>query len=278
MKTEIKLIGADLEVDQTIRTECPYCRANERTFSVTRIASGLLYTCFRASCEASDGGFVATAGVLIPAEARTREAKLQPYEGDIIRISDADVRFFQDEYELSPTRARMFISRSADGRYILPIAGPHGRIKGYTLRIPWTGAPSTTAYGGPKARVHMHSHEPAQAFYVGPGDRRKLLVVEDQLSAIKAVESGAVGQAVALLGSGGSVKVDSMGGADAVREIASARPHEVIVAFDADATARAFKWARKWGLAFPKVRVAILRRDVKDTKLHDIAAAIGVTE
>lgn len=274
LATDIKLSAADLEVGASMRTSCPAC--NERTFSLTRTAEGVLYNCYRASCSLSDGGFVPTAGALVPAE-RDREPKLEPYTGSIHELTSADVNYFRNEYELTPDRARQHIQFADDGRYVLPIMDPAHRAKGYTLRVPWAGAPRWTDYGGPKARVFMHAHGPSQAFYFGPGPARRLLVVEDQLSALKAIESGAVGIAVALLGSGGSVKLDTMGGADSVREISMARPQEVIVALDADATARAFKWARKWGLAFPRVRVAILQRDIKDTKLHDIAAALGVT-
>jgi DNA primase len=92
------------------------------------------------------------------------------------------------------------------------------------------------------------------------------VLVEDQLSAISAQQGGV--NAVALLGT----HLNN----DKVWEISQWQPSQVIIALDADATDQAFKLARKWGLAFPKTRVAILARDLKEEKTDDIRYILGL--
>jgi hypothetical protein len=275
--TEIALMAAGLEIGSSIRIECPFCRNHERTMSVSRTATGILYNCFRASCTGQ--GHHGTAASLQPAE--IREAKLRPYLGETFPLEVEDYRFFREKYELPTEAVSTRIMLDGGGHYVLPIFNPHGYVKGFNVRMPWPGAPRQPTGPGPKANVYMHSHGPVQSFYGSVIPRlspRPIVLVEDQLSAIKAAQTGAVAYAVALLGAGGSTRLGSMSGSDGIRELSAIKPREVIVAFDADATDSAFKWARKWGLAFPKVRVAVLERDLKDTQLNDIADALNIVE
>jgi hypothetical protein len=271
----IKLEGMDLGVGDTRRVTCPFC--GERTCNITRQTAGLVYHCHRASCDAS--GFVPTAGQLLTPE-KDRGQELNPWTGARYRPVIADYQFFEDVYELPEETVTRHIALAGDGRYVLPIEDTRGYERGVVLRQPWPGAPRDST-GGAKAVAYWHAVGPRQAFYRAPqaymGGGR-LVLVEDQLSAIKAAASNAVGWAVSMLGTGGSLMTSSMGGTDAIQEIASLRPSEVIIAYDADAAERGFRWARKWGLAFPRVRVAVLERDIKDTRMADIADALGIEE
>lgn len=279
--TSVLLDAAELDIGSSRRTTCPAC--GHRTLSITRKPDGVLYHCFRVSCAYVDGGFIPTSGRLLPPELGP-EDRLNPYDGETLQLTIADEVYFDKAYELERRVAVRYIRRSLDGRYALPVFGPAGLERGIILRQPWPGAPITRPEypaGQPKAVAYWHAHGPRQAIYEHPTQRprvRRLLLVEDQLSALKALESGLFRHTVALLGTGGSVKLGSLGGTDAIRELSMLRPQEVIVAFDKDATERGFKWARKWGLAFPKVRVAMLERDIKDTPLSDIADALGIEE
>ena len=64
--------------------------------------------------------------------------------------------------------------------------------------------------------------------------------------------------------------------AERVRDISLARPREVVIALDEDATGNAFAIAKKWGMAWNRTRVAILEKDIKDTPASEQAEAIGV--
>jgi len=112
--------------------------------------------------------------------------------------------------------------------------------------------------------------EPLQSWYLKRASADSLIVVEDQLSAIKLYSHGF--SAVALLGVPGDGNI----GADRVRELASWSRGEVIIALDADATDKAFEFARRWGMAFRKLRVAILERDLKDEPAANFGEVLGL--
>lgn len=196
---------------------------------------------------------------------------LNPYEGDIENLTDEDVVFFRERYEL-PT-AEMWISRNSS-RYVLPIYDMHGASRGYVARQGWPDSPLAGKSAGQKAYTFMHVRGPVQSFYRNIANAIGVLVlVEDQLSAIKCAYAGF--DSCALLGMPVAA-IGSYSGADRIREIASLRPTEVVVAMDADATDKAFQFARNWGQAFHKCRVAILDRDLKDEKLDDIREVLGL--
>jgi hypothetical protein len=113
---------------------------------------------------------------------------------------------------------------------------------------------------------------PVQSFYshVYNLATDPLVLVEDQLSAIKLFSTGKY-NACALLG----VPNDGSIGVDRVREISKIPCSEVIVALDADATENAFQFVRKYGMAFKKIRVAILSKDIKDTQKAIFQEVLG---
>ena len=192
---------------------------------------------------------------------------------ETLLIADGSVTFenydyFSARFELdTPT-----IMLSEDDRYVFPINNMLGHVSGYIVREPvWSGieCPRKGTGSGPKAVTYMHADSPTQSWYRTDsrlGGFKKLVLVEDMLSAMKVAQNGV--DSVALLGT----QLD----ARKVREISQYRPSEVIIALDEDATDQAFKLAKKWGLAFPKVRVAILEQDIKDTDNEDVAEVLGL--
>lgn len=214
------------------------------------------------------------------------EVELRPYTGEILPLLDEDLVFFKARFELDKFAVAQHIKRSGDGRYVLPIhtpPNPYAGDRGYVLRVPWDGAPLRPSRSFPKADTYRSALGPVQSHYNGSGgvgpeyNKKPLVIVEDQLSAIKLAGNGY--HSVALLGAP-TDKLGTYGGQDRVAEIArrvsKSRINDVIVALDSDATEEAFKFARKWGHAFNKLRVAILERDLKDTKAWDFAEILGV--
>jgi len=195
---------------------------------------------------------------------------LTPYTGQLDMLTPADLAYFDGHYEIP--FAHRFIQRGMDGsRYALPIFAPNGDTRGYVLRKGWAGSPlDGWSFGDKKALTYMHKAAPVQSSYIATGQpTRPLVLVEDQLSAIKLFTDGY--NAVALLGvpNGGNI------GADRVREIARIQAGEVVVALDADATTNALEFVRKYGMAFRKIRVAILDRDLKDTPKRQFREVLG---
>lgn len=209
----------------------------------------------------------------------TNVTELNPYDGDIRPLTLDDYQYFERKYEISGHNLEVSqIARGTHGRYILPIFSSLQRVRGYVARMPWDGAPLWSSGTGTKALTYMHEVGAVQSFYapiysyIHP-ESSALVIVEDQLSAMKAAQAGY--SALALLGQPGSPNVRSYSGHDRVREIQATHPRSVIVALDADATEAAFEFVRKWGMAFEKIRVAILERDIKDSMLADIPAILG---
>jgi hypothetical protein len=207
--------------------------------------------------------------------------ELSPYEGDIENLTEEDVIFFDARYELP--NADKWISRNSS-RYVLPIYDTHGVPRGYVARQGYRPKRDGVFYPSPlygrssgqKAYTFMHARGPVQSFYRCSHwykDGAALVLVEDQLSAIKAAHAGF--NSCALLGMPVAA-IGSYSGADRIREIASLRPKEVVVAMDEDATDKAFQFARNWGMAFNKCRVALLDSDIKDTPLADIREVLGL--
>lgn len=199
--------------------------------------------------------------------------QLRPYDGEIAHLKESDIDFFEARYEVTP---HGYIAR-AGYRYALPILSPDGSRRGIVIRKPWVGSPLSRTWAaasdiGSKAYTFVEKLGPIQSWHVPDyADYPNiLLVLEDQLSAIKAAEVGI--PAVAILGVPEKGKMDM----PRVRELSQYPAKEVIVAFDADATSHALNFVREWGMAFKKIRVAILNRDIKDTLKADISEVLGL--
>src|ERR1700745_968654 len=122
-----------------------------------------------------------------------------PYKGSLDPLTPADLEFFQERYGIVTPQGR--IGRGDYNRYALMINDPQGSRRGVVLRSPWAGSPLDGARGltGKKALTYMDRVSPVQACYIGHGRPSNMLViVEDQLSAIKLAECGL--SSVALLG------------------------------------------------------------------------------
>jgi hypothetical protein len=263
----IRMEGALLGIGDSRRILCPFCnggQGHERSMSIKRTADGVLYSCHRVSCP-SRPGFVGTGAGHVQGP---REKPPEYFTGERLPLTDEDMVYFREKYEIAANYG--MISRTEYGEYVLPIFAPDGSISGYNVRQPWPGAPCKGREGRPKSRVYVESARPVQSVYKGsnPLYENTVLLVEDQLSAIKAAQRSHVQWAVSLMGAHLDIP--------RVQEIAQLRPSEVLLALDSDATETSFKLARTSGLAFPKMRVVILDMDIKDTPAADINEVLGL--
>jgi hypothetical protein len=281
LRTDILLAAEQLGIGESLkREECPACSAPERSFSITRQEHGVLYNCFRASC--SFRGFLPTSGVLYQTRAPRAEAKPNPYRGELLPLTDTDEQYFEDRFELSPVP--MGVSVTDGGHYAMALYRPDGRQDGLIVRRGgWTGEPQMPVdrnryCDGPKTVLYRDTLRAATSWYapvyeklscrydVTALHRGIIVLVEDCISAMKVAQAGV--RACALVGA----ELND----DKVREIAQEHPTEVILALDKDATGNAFKQARKYGLAFRKIRVACLERDIKDEDRRNVLEVLGL--
>lgn len=272
IRREIELEAVGLDVDESIGDlQCPFCQGGqsaERKFSITRIDTGLLYNCYRASCP--DGrGFIATRGDLLQGPKPTAASKWKgPYRGEFRPIKRKDREYFEERFDLRAPYLG-FIGVNESDFYVLEVRTMDGYVRGYVVRRGcWSGHPAcprAARSDGPKSRAYSSNDGDVLLSWHSPSvdDARwtgRIIVVEDQISAAKVAQAGYTG--VALTG--------SYLGEDKVKEIARYKPTKLVIALDADATSTAFSAARRWGLAFPAIQVLPLQQDIKDMKNSDV--------
>lgn len=242
MLNEVCLLGAELDVGESMRTYCPTCGRKE--FSITRDDDGLLYQCFRASC--STAGRTGGRSLI---RVRRKPTTVHRYEGAVQDMNDATSAVLADRVGFDSDHLIVAKARVAeDGRVAFPIIGPLGTRRGWVLR----------AYDGrePKALTRMDIEEPHTSWYTASRWERGQTVwlVEDIPSAVRAARYV---DCIALCGTGCN---------DATVGEISAHYRNVVWALDADATTTALKQHRKWSLFFETSRVQVLERDFKDTE------------
>jgi hypothetical protein len=269
-----------LENGQTARNQlCPACgggQSKERTFSVTRAAMGVLYHCYRGKCNVR--GFVPEAGFAPAVLKQENTQKLSPYYGEQKALDDSDFVYFADRFGLLSQTCDHNIYVSGCDEYVLPIWTPERTERGTVVRQPvWKSKEGRTAVcprkgrDKPKSKSHPHTAGPVQSWYfpelaADHYDHFEVVIVEDQLSAMKVAQAGV--KCVALLGTDLNL--------ERVREIGQVGG-DIILALDEDATANSFKHAQNWGLAFTSCRVALLEQDLKDTDAYDILNVLGLS-
>lgn len=268
IKDHVTLSGIDLEVGDSVTTACPEC-GRENKFSITRDDTGLLYNCYRDSCSAA--GYIGATGVAMkPGKGKAKPTNtLRPYDGDLRSLrpwerarflvangltqSDLDRgRWKWAERWFNPDKQRY------EGNcYAFPVMDPRGSERGVVLR----------RYDGrePKALTRMHTSGPLMSWYVKDGDFSRVILVEDQVSALKVSRYCTC---VAILGTAMSH--------EAAREVSAMQPDNVTIALDEDAINTAYKIKKWYGLLFRTTTVVQLHLDPKDMSPAELHHQLGV--
>lgn len=180
MRERIKEIANGLDVSQNKRELCPACsggKSKERSLSVTRLDSGILYYCFRASCGAK--GFVR--------DFKTRRndfhqerRKYPRYTGGLRNLSAKEIWEFFGKYSLAQHDiTQNGIRRTTNGRWLyFPIFNYRALQIGEQLK-------RVDNQPGAKAVTFRWTQDSLLYFPVGSGYSRRIVVVEDPISAIK---------------------------------------------------------------------------------------------
>lgn len=258
-KQAVKLLAQGLSVGEDSGfVPCPFCHAeHEQKFSVSRLDTGLIYNCFRASCGAS--GFISTGYWEADYGEKPVRPKRRPYTGELHEYTAEDTAFFREAWDIEPTG---FMVTDRD-EYALPILGPTGFRKGWVIRQPrWKSAPECARTGNPnpdypKALTYKDEPDHSKLSWGRKtrGDMEHIVLVEDILSAWKITQhTNHIG--VALQG--------TTLGYEEVKEIGRERPLSVTIWLDPDATNAAYKIQHKWGLSFNQCSVITSDADPKD--------------
>ena len=255
----VTLAGIDLEPGESKYDSCPEC-GRDGKFSITRTDTGLLYHCFRDACGVS--GHVGAVGVAMQPKKgkQVKPDTLHPYEGELYPLTGLQrARFvINNGLHRRATEAGRFKWAPDEKCYAFPMMDPRGYERGVLLR----------RYDGrePKALTRQHTAGPRQSWYVHDDDFSRVILVEDQVSALKLSRYCT---AVALLGTSMSH--------EAAIEVSTTRPKHVTIALDEDAINTAYKLKRWFGLLWPSTDVLHLRKDVKDMTYKQNREMFGVS-
>lgn len=249
-RDNVALIGQSLEEGASIREVCPRCgggSSGERSLSVTRKEGHLVWQCFRAKCNFK--GATGGSGLVRKAE-RKADKRRKVWEGTTHPVPE-DVEGRIREMWHMDVPDDWWWTTDYGGRVAMSIRSPRFTHRGWVLR-------AITPTEGAKALTYTNEGEQGISWYK-TSPHRGTVVVEDIPSAVRASKFV---NSVALLGTGI--------GMDRAIEIADHAPRPLYIAFDQDATALAFRWARRYALLWGDVHVLPLKHDIKDMEDNDI--------
>lgn len=252
--SEILLEGEVLDIGESVRLNCPKCAEN--TFTITRSDQGVLYNCYRNSCDCA--GFV---GIDKIARERMGMPKKKQrivrfYKDAIHPLTNEQREYLINRFSIEHQDITIFGIRYAPDveRFVLPIFNLWGYERGMDLHR-WQGTHKKSI---------VYAHDPCGAMSSWHGRnwtiKHTVVVVEDIMSAIRCSRLANT-TGLALLGTGL--------GPDKLQEIMDAEPFQVIVALDADATKAAYDMVWDNKLLFRRIRNVTLKRDLKDARDDD---------
>lgn len=243
-KAAILGMASTLSRGDTVREVCPACGGgsdNEKSLSLTLSEDGqVLWHCFRNKCTLDAGKSTKhisiNSGLVKP--------KRKVFDGLVYDLSE-DVRQRVHALWGITDFTHMYWTDSYRGRLAMSIRSPKYLHRGWVLRDIYNKSDV-------KALSFIDEGEEGISWYknhVGADT----IIVEDIPSAVRA---SSVLNAVALCGTGV--------GLSRAMEIQEHAPGRKLVALDQDATAEAFRIARKWALLWGDVAVLPLKKDIKN--------------
>lgn len=230
---------------------CPSCDKPEIACSVWDESGYRHVKCHRASC----GAYAKyPLGPRTEAYTPTWATTLNPYRGDSYAPRGHALWRLETLFGFVPsgTRTVGYTTPLEDTVYLHPILGPHGgEERGIVEAV----------YGPHKRRRIWKAREEPMISWTPIGAvPDTVVIVEDIVSAWKLWYAAEI-RAVALLGTHLTV--------EAATEVLDNANH-VMIALDADATARAWQIVRRWGVAFATCRVLELTKDIKNMDIEAI--------
>lgn len=258
-ENEVKLMALPLAEDESTLTNCPFCRAeHERSFSVTRKNTGIVYHCFRASCGAS--GFISAMPSAVVRQ--TPAKKYKPYNGPMYDSIEFPFHFLVDRFNIHVYYLNDVQIADFDAHhYLLPVYSIHNdnRSAGWQLRKFDGSKPKAILYpeaDGPyiqKVRPRHYADYRANPYIAIVEDYFSMLKVQAAFDALKIN-----GVAISILGTHIS---------DELAVWISRKARQVMLMLDADATNKSFAFKKEYNIIWPKCRVIRMDKDPKDTDI-----------
>lgn len=251
-RNAVRLAGESLANDTSTRaTFCPKCsggETKERAFVISKDTSGYLYwRCFRASC-----GYTGSTGGGSKGE-RTTGRVAQPLQLPVVALTEAQLDYFEDEYGISGNTISYVPELEG---FSFPVGNHAGAVIGSVVR--WFDGRD------PKSRNYVSNTAPPFIAFTGGGAEYPLVVVEDQLSALKF--NSLPCRAVALLGTVINWEI--------AHEIRKVSP-KIVLALDRGTLPLALKYKSRFEMLFDDITIWQLDKDLKYVSHERIARAMA---
>lgn len=277
---QIKQDCVNIPVDSSRLIYCPFCEAlHERSLSVTRKASGIVFNCFRAKCGRS--GFIHS--VSHPARGVDRKVKeFNGYGGKIKPASRKNLAYIRDKYAIEESYLN-HINENEQGFVMFPVFSIIMEIENSTaltqvvrMNRALSGWQQRRFDGiGKKAVLYPCTDGPYYQYYKlyrTAYDYKSppvFYIVEDYISMLKvqmAIDKNNInGRAIALMGTHIS---------DGMALWLSKNSSNVVFMLDNDATNKSIKYKNKYQLLWPNARVVMMQEDPKDTNIDILRSLI----
>lgn len=243
VKLALELENLELQTGEQKRLRCPTCKggnSGEKSLSITKTESGLLWNCFRASC--SEKGNTGDPVLDVPSSKVITNSKTV----DIVTypLGPKAWDYIENTWHITEVR-HWYWTLQYQGRLAMSVRSPKYMHRGWCLR-------DIRGELVPKVLTYIEDGEEGLSWY-REHLRGPTIVVEDIPSAVRA---NRYVNSVALLGTGI--------GPERAIEIADYATRPIIMALDQDATDLSFKWANKWSLLWGDVEVLPLTKDLKN--------------
>lgn len=239
---------------------CPSCHggvSGEASLSVGKSNGLLWWRCHRNKCSFRGAHGAKTSG---QEQTVTHPAGRWNYTTE--PLSSEWLEWLSSRFSIEPAlldREWQFTDKYG-GRVVMPIRNDRGVASGYTLR-------SYDENNTPKALIHRLMREVGQSWYRSSPYASRIVIVEDQPSALRASTIQGV-DAIALLG---TYVPESL--IDRLRFVYRHR-HKVLLALDQDATPEAVSAVVKWKKVLPSLEVLPLDKDIKDMSPSEFVTLI----
>lgn len=262
---EVKLLAVGLPEGATSAgMVCPFCGGGhtaERSFSITRTPTVLMYKCHRNKCGAS--GVIGSLTTQDWSKGKRAVKKFKPrvFSAETHPLTAGQYLFFANKFSLQKsTLDKNHVKYCAErASFIFPIYDIYGRQVGVVDRS-WAGRV-------PKARTYWFN-DVIKLFFPIQGElfHENVVLVEDVVSALKVEQVTNTGVA-ALLGT--HISNESLG-------YLAELTHSITIALDPDALQKAISLRERAKLLFSDIKIVNLSQDPKDTAYTVLQDQLGV--
>lgn len=259
-ENEIRLLAANQQVGETTITHCVFCGSDERKLSITRLEGGVLYNCFRASCNGK--GFIPSMPSGLSDYKPVKKFTPHIFDHPTEQLDEKTMVTLERKYWITRTVTSLNQIHTTFNRcaLVMPLFTNNYEIFGYQTKRLVASQFGTKAITYLEKDVVPISYSKS-VFPYSP----TLILVEDKLSAYRCSEFA---HSAALLGTDLND--------EKILDILRGGFRDIVIALDPDAVSKEIKLVNKYKLFFNSMRGASLSNDPKDLHPIQLKEELGI--